>query len=316
MRAATCADMVLNACARLPISSCRCVGSSWCRSPWAIAVAAAASRRSGLLMVWATTRPMTTASRSAIRNAPTVIALISSSAAANASRRTDTLSCATVSPGLVAQRDQLARVVALGEDLAGRGRGRLPRPGDGLLADGLVAAERPPSVYTASRPWPPVNRLTLWRTASVTAWPKTTTPAGRDGYVCAMTGAAASTYRRPSRPARSTPVSPRRAACTSSLGQSGVVTSSPPLATSLPSASNTVTTLVSPLVGTQSVTLSSIQPASPVAHGGVEVVPHRVVVDVDALLEHALAQDLAGRPSACAAICCCSTSCSALAVRE
>ena len=100
MRAATCADIVLNACARLPISSRRCVGSSCLRSPWAIAVAAAASLRSGLLIVWATIAPMATAMSSATRNAPMVIALISPSAAAKASRRTDTLSCATVWPCL------------------------------------------------------------------------------------------------------------------------------------------------------------------------------------------------------------------------
>ena len=98
MRAATCADIVLNAWARLPISSRRCVGSCCRRSPWAIAVAAAASRRSGLLIVWATITPIAAAMSRAARNAPAVIALISLSAVANAARRTDTLSSETVVP--------------------------------------------------------------------------------------------------------------------------------------------------------------------------------------------------------------------------
>ena len=63
-----------------------------------MAVAAAASRRSGLLMVWATITPIVAAMSRATTNAPMVIALISPSAAAKASRRTDTLSCATVWP--------------------------------------------------------------------------------------------------------------------------------------------------------------------------------------------------------------------------
>ena len=63
----------------------------------------------------------------------------------------------------------------------------------GLASAGSVAAESAPPVYTDSRPWPPVNRLTLSRTPSVTAWAKTSTPAGRDGYVWATMGAAART---------------------------------------------------------------------------------------------------------------------------
>ncbi len=133
-----------------------------------MAVAAAASLRSGLLMVWATIVPITAAMSRAARKAAMVIALISPSAAAKASRRTDTLRYATVRP-LLSRRGTSLFVKSPSVNTWPAANSVGLKVAAGLASAGLVDADSVPSVYTESRPWPPVNRLTLSSTPSVTA---------------------------------------------------------------------------------------------------------------------------------------------------